>query len=71
MIDKYKENMLDPVERLEKKNLLLTLIAVTGAAAGITGKKSMKYVFVLTDVLLIADTAAELILNIKNRKRRA
>lgn len=68
MLERYKENMSNPVERLDKKNMILTLLAVTGAAAGITQKKSMKYGFVFADVLLIVDTAAEIVLHIKNRR---
>lgn len=41
MLNKYKENMMSPVDRLEKRNFLLTLIAILGAGAGITHKKSI------------------------------
>ena len=68
MLNKYKENMMSPVDRLEKRNFLLTLIAILGAGAGITYKKSMKYGFILADVLLIVDTITELIINIRNKK---
>lgn len=68
MVEKYKESIFNPLKRVEKKNIILTLVAITGAVAGITHKKSMKYGFVLADVLLIADTAAELVINIKNKK---
>lgn len=71
LLEKYKKNMSNPVERLEKKNLILTMLAVTGAAAGITQNKALKYGFICADILLIADTTAELILNIKSRKRKA
>ena len=68
MLKKYKENMINSADRLEKKNFLLALVAVLGSAAGITHKKSMKYGFVLADVLLIVDTVTELVINIRNKK---
>lgn len=59
----YKENMSNPIERLEKKNLILTLLVFTGASAGITRRKVLKYGFICVGILFIADTAVEMILN--------
>ena len=70
MLEKYKENMSNPVERLEKKCLILTLLVVTGAAAGITQRKILKYGFIFADIILIADTVAEMAINIINRERK-
>lgn len=71
MLERYKENMSNPIERLEKKCLILTLLAVTGAGAGITQRKDLKYGFIIADIILIADTIAEMALNIINKERKA